>query len=195
MQIDGTAAAVLQTIRTRRSVRKFTTAAVSRQTLSTLLEAATWAPNHRHTEPWRFFVLEKDGPARRRIADLVADWTFHNVKNPTPERRQQSADAVREEVLDAPAFLYAFALPGRDEEVTRENYAATACAMHNMQLAAHAMGLAAGWSTGKVCLPEQLRAELGAGEDWQMVGALFIGYPDALPEAKRTPYSELTRWL
>ena len=52
---------VLDAIHARRTIREFTTEPVSNSDLETMIEAATWAPNHRGTEPWRFIVLEKDG--------------------------------------------------------------------------------------------------------------------------------------
>lgn len=166
-----------------------------RDVIETMLEAARWAPNHRQTEPWRFFVLEKDGETRRQVAQLIADWTFENVKNPTPERRIQSAEQARTEILESPAFMYVYAVPGPNEEVTRENYAATCCAVQNMSLAAHALGVAVGWSTGKPVKPENLAEMLGADPSWDVVGALYIGYPSQEPSAHRKPVEDVTTWL
>ncbi len=117
MQPGQTASAVLDTIRNRRNAREFTGDPVSRELLETILEAATWAPNHRNTEPWRFLALEAGGGARATIADAVAQWTMENALNPNLVRRERSAEAARREILDAPAFMYAFSVPGRDEEL------------------------------------------------------------------------------
>ena len=120
------------------------------------MEAVRWAPNHRNTEPWRIFVLERGGAKRNEIADLVAQWTYDSIKNPAPGRREDSAEAARQEIHDAPSFIYVYSVPGPTEEVTTENYAATCCAVQNMQLAAYAHGVAVGWSTGKPTKPERL---------------------------------------
>ncbi len=106
-----------------------------------MIEAATWAPNHRSTEPWRFIVLEKDGEMRTKIAQIVHDWTYENVKNPNPERRESSSKEAQQEILDAPAFMYVYSVQGRNEEVTKENYASTAIAVQNLMLAAHSLGI------------------------------------------------------
>jgi hypothetical protein len=45
-------------------------------------------------------------------------------------------------------LILAYSTLGRDEHETRENYAAVACAMQNIQLAAIEEGLVSGWSTG-----------------------------------------------
>ena len=81
----------MDVIRTRRTVRDFKDEPVPREKIDQIVEAATWAPNHRHTEPWRFIVLEKDGEARKKVADAVYEWTRQYVKNPNPERRAKSS--------------------------------------------------------------------------------------------------------
>jgi nitroreductase len=43
----------------RFSARKFTDAAVSEQTLHSLLEAARWAPSSRNEQPWAFIVAPR----------------------------------------------------------------------------------------------------------------------------------------
>ena len=188
---------VLEAIRTRRTTREFTGAPVSNDDLNTIIEAATWAPNHRSTEPWRFIVLGKDSDMRKQVARIVHDWTFENVKNPNPERRIANSAEAEKEILDAPAFMYVYALEGRNDEITHENYAATACAVQNLMLAAHSLGIGVGWSTGKPCLAG-VGTTIGAEPDWQIVGALYIGYPAGANSARsfstRAPVDDVTTW-
>src|SRR3954470_10762798 len=51
-----------EAIRERRSIKRFIDRPVSREEIEALLAAATLAPNHRLTNPWRFYVL---GPNAR----------------------------------------------------------------------------------------------------------------------------------
>ncbi|MSQ08591.1 MAG: hypothetical protein EXR57_01345 [Dehalococcoidia bacterium] len=187
--------AILDALRNRRTCRSFTSEPVPRGVVDAMLEAATWAPNHRLTNPWRFFVVENGGPVRHKIAELVHEWTYQNVKNPNEERRVQSAEQAKQEVLIAPVMLYVFTVPGRDEEETTENYAATCCAVQNLQIAAHAHGVAVGWSTGKPAKPAALPSLLGADPSWRLVAALFSGYPAQELKQERKPVSEVTKWL
>ena len=188
---------VLDAIRARRTVRDFTEASVSDSALELLIEAATWAPNHRSTEPWRFIVLGKDGDMRKKVAQIVHDWTYENVKNPHPERRTSSAKSAQQEILDAPAFMYVYSMQGRNDEITQENYAATSCAVQNLMLAAHSLGIGVGWSTGKPCLAN-VGTAIGAEPDWDIVGALYIGYPgeqeSQQSEVKRAAVNDVTIW-
>ncbi len=188
---------VLNAIKARRTTRDFTEDPVSNSAIELMIEAATWAPNHRNTEPWRFIVLSKDGEMRKKVAKIVHDWTYENIKNPNPERRKSSAREAQQEILDAPAFMYVYSVEGRDYEMTRENYSATSCAVQNLMLTAESIGIGVGWSTGKPCLAP-IDTAIGAEPDWDIVGALYIGYPTDSDEnkspRKRTPTNNITIW-
>ncbi|MBI4305268.1 MAG: nitroreductase [Chloroflexi bacterium] len=186
---------VLDAIRARRSVREFLDKPVPRGSLERMLDAARWAPNHRLTFPWRFFLLEKGGEMRARVASLSREWTFENNAQLPEPKRTQTADAARHELLKAPAFIYAYSVPGANEEVTRENYAAVCISCQNMQLVAVAEGLSMGWSTGRPTRHQDLGKTLGADPSWQLVGAFFIGYPAVQPKAQRAEITGHVSWL
>src|SRR5659263_104250 len=61
---------ILQAIKERRSIREFTGEAVSEEDLTTLVEAAIWAPSGKNNQPWRFVILT-DEEVRKNIADLT----------------------------------------------------------------------------------------------------------------------------
>ena len=188
-------AAVFDAIRMRRNTKRFADREVESELVARIIEVATWAPNHRHTEPWRFVVLPKGSDARAKVAELVHDWTYENVKNPNPERRASSAAEIRDEVMAIPAMVYIYSIPGRDAEMTQENYAAACCAAQNMQLAAHALGLAVGWSTGRTCKCAAVHEVLGAEPEWMVVGAFSIGYACDEQSAERAPVESVATWL
>ena len=175
--------------------KEFTGAEVPSASLRRMLDAAIWAPNHRLTNPWRFFVLKKDSPIRKQVAELAWQAAYDNVVNPNPEQKRASADASKNRVLDAPAMVYAYSLPGPNEETTQENYASVCCAVHNMALAAVAEGLVLDWSTGGINKLRGLSQILGADEDWAMVGALFIGEPANTPTSRRSAVPSIVSWL
>lgn len=49
---------VIEAIKTRKSIRKFTQKSVSDETLKEILEVATRAPSAENTQPWEFFILQ-----------------------------------------------------------------------------------------------------------------------------------------
>ncbi len=153
-------------------------------------------PNHRLTEPWRFFLLQHGGETRATVARLYSELTYPENAQLPDEQRLRVAEANRQELLDAPLFVYIYSVPGDNEEVTRENYAAVACAVQNFQLAAYADGFAAGWSTGGATRHAELAKTLGADPSWQLVGALFVGRPARIPRAQRKiQVEDCARWL
>ena len=51
---------VLETIKTRRSVRAYTAQAPETDDLATILEAAKYAPNGMHLESWHFTAIQNE---------------------------------------------------------------------------------------------------------------------------------------
>lgn len=68
--VTSPATGVLEAIRARRSAGRVRAECPPKALIEQLLEAATWAPNHRLTEPWRFFVLA--GEAREELGEAIA---------------------------------------------------------------------------------------------------------------------------
>jgi nitroreductase len=187
--IPRTRVSVYQALYDRRMAWKFKAEPVPREAIERMLDAAVWAPNHRLTEPWRFFVLEKGSPARQRAADLAYDYGLQrNNDSVRAERARQTA-------LEPPVLVYVYCVPGPNEEVTRETYAAVWCAVQNISLAGVAEGLAVTWETGGPTRHPNLREALGAAEDWIMVAMLSIGVPAEAPSSRRTPVGEFVRWM
>ena len=184
-----TAVSVYEAMYGRRMNNEFSAAVPPRDALQRMLDAAIWAPNHRLTNPWRFFVLEKGGVKRAEIAQLAYDNLYQRSGN------HENANGSRQRVLDAPALIYVYSIPADSAEMTQENYAAACCAVQNLLLAAVAEGLAGDWSTGNTTKHPGLAAALGAAPDWMMVGALFIGQPARPSASLRTARDGVTQWL
>jgi nitroreductase len=188
VSIPETNVTIYQALYGRRMAWKFKDELVPREKVERMLDVAAWAPNHRLTEPWRFFVLEKASPARRKAAELAYDFALEH--SDTPAR----ALAARHKVLDPPLVVYVYCVPGPNENVTRENYAAVCCAIQNICLAGVAEGVAVAWETGGPTRHADLKAALGAAEDWIMAAMLSVGVPAATSVARRTRVSNFVKW-
>jgi nitroreductase len=86
--------AVIEAIKMRRSVKKFRPdQSPSKDAISALLEAATWAPNHHMTEPWSFVVIANDD--RIKLAEAMTS-AYVAAAGATPPRpkvwREKRAD-------------------------------------------------------------------------------------------------------
>lgn len=173
----------------RRSAWKFSGQPVDRMAIERMLDAAVWAPNHRLTEPWRFFVLEPGSAARAEAAELAGQFQMERTSD------QRRAAAARQKVLEPPVVIYVYAVPGPDEATTKENYASVCIAAHNIALAGAAEGLAVTWETGGATRHPGLKALLGAEDSWEMATMLLIGHPGEHPVSRRSPASGFTRWF
>ena len=189
IEIPETDTSVYEAIYRRRMAWRFKDEPVSREVVNRILDTAIWAPNHRLTEPWRFFVIEKDTETRRKVAQLAYDYSLEGTSN------KGRAEAARQKVLEPPILVYVYNKPGDSEEVTRENYASVCCAVQNISLAGVAEGLTVTWETGRTTRSPKLGKALGAKKKWQMVGALSIGVPDEELNPSRTPVARFAIWV
>ena len=167
----------------RRSAWKFSGRPVDLMAVERMLDAAIWAPNHRLTEPWRFFVLEQASSERTKAAELAVEFQLERTGD------QRRADAARQKVLEPPVVIYVYTVPGPDDETTKENYDLVCIAAHNISLAGAAEGLAVTWETGGVMPHPGLGKMLGAGDSWQMTAMLMVGHPGEHPVSRRSPVS------
>lgn len=180
---------VSEAIRTRRSIRTFTDRPVLRADIERLLDAAVRAPNHRHTEPWRFYVL---GPAARRAyGAALGARKARRVEDP------EAARAVLDKVAGAheqlPALIAVAMVQDDNPEIREEDYAAVFMGLQNLALEAHAMGLGTHLKTGAVMDDPAARAAVGVPEGERVVALVEVGEPDATPDGpKRAPASERT---
>lgn len=178
---------VADALRQRRTVNFFTDQAVDESLIREAVRVARWAPNHRLTEPWRFFHL---GPeSRRAVIDLAV--------RPIAEARGEAAARARRERLEAvPQWLVLTCSIAEDPLVAQEDYAATACAAQNMLLYLSTAGLGCKWTTGPVTRdPELLRLLNLQPEAHRVVGLFWIGHPAQAPESRRAPVAEVYQRL
>ena len=187
--VPDTGVSVYEALYRRRMAWTFKDQPVARDALARMLDTAVWAPNHRLTEPWRFFVLEQGSAALEHLAGMAHDFALQRSGN------AQRAEATRDSLLKTPVVIFMYSTPGRDEEGTRENYAAVCCAAHNIALAGVAEGLAVTWETGGPTRHPDLGRTLGAEDDWELATMLSIGYADEDPPSQRTPVSNFVQWL
>ena len=183
---------VLEAIRTRRSIGKVGPERPPKEVIERVLEAATWAPTHHKTQPWRFYVLT--GPAREALGEVMAECKAAHVPGHKAEAKMEKA---RKKPLRAPVVIAVAVQPSTDEDVVEiEEIAATAAAVENMLLAAHGMGLGAMWRTGDACYDPKMQAFFGLQEPARLLGFVYLGYPAmSPPRASRIPAEELTVWM
>jgi nitroreductase len=183
---------ILEPIEARRSIKEFTDRATTREEIERLLESAILAPNHRMTEPWRFYVM---GPeARRAYGRTLGARKAKRVED--PEAAAQILKKVEEKHAALPAMLAVSIVLADDPEIREEDYAAAFMAIQNLSLAAVAAGLGTHLKSGAVMEDPRAREAVGVPEGERIVATLELGEPASVPEPKsRTAASDLTTWL
>ena len=156
---------VLEAIRARRSIKRFTPEPVTRDQIEALLDAATLAPNHRLTQPWRFYVL---GPAARHAYGLALGERKAR-KQPDPASGQVLRDTVAREHADIPCMLAVAVVEAADPEIAKEDFAAAMMAVQTLSLAALELGLGTHIKTGGVMDDAAARAAAGVAENERIV--------------------------
>jgi nitroreductase len=186
---------VIRAIETRQSMGRVKQDPVPRELIERILESAVHAPNHKLTEPWRFHVFTGKGRgelarARAEMARLQAE-----AEGEDEELAAGRISRERKKAFRAPVIIAVICKAGRDEVETLENYAACACAVQNMQLTAHSLGLGSMWRTGQVAYHDHMREFFGLKEGDSIVAYLHVGYPDMDERPRRRqPAREKTVW-
>ena len=182
---------VSEAISTRRSIKKFTSRSVTREEIETLLAAAVAAPNHRLTQPWRFYVL---GPEARQAYGLVlGDRKARKVEDPAAARVLRDTVAAEHRAL--PAMLIVAVVDNENPEIREEDYAAVMMAIQNLALAALELGLGTHVKTGAVMSDPAARAAAGVKDNERIMAVVNIGEPVEIPAAKkREPATAFTTW-
>lgn len=187
---------IFEIIEKRRSVARLLPQPVERATIEKVLSAALWAPNHHHTEPWHFFVLQND--ARQKLADAIMENFHRDHPDATPQEIEKAQKKNPRRIMESPLVIVVSSEMGKDENETLENYAACVCAVQNILLAAEALGLGAYWRTGDgaYTAPNAVKELLELPEESTLVAFLLMGYPEGNTKtAKRKPLTEKVTWL
>ncbi|WP_110929173.1 nitroreductase family protein [Bacillus massiliglaciei] len=188
---------VLTAIKTRRSIGLVKQEPVPKEMIETLLEAATWAPCHHRTEPWRFFVMTGEG--RNALSDTFVKMAKAKMEEPLSEEDQKKLEKEKNKPLRAPVVIAVAVKPAEDNPkvVLEEEFAAGHAAVQNLLLAAHSLGLGAVWRTGAVCSAPEIRELFHLQGKAEIIGFVYVGYPDLKkdPVAKRKPVSDVTQWM
>lgn len=168
---------VFEAIKTRRSVRAFTSQDVSEETVEKLIDAARWAPSAGNIQPWEFIVV-RNLEIKRELARAALGQTF---------------------IEEAPVIIVVCA----NEQRSASGYGSrganlyclqdTAAAIQNLLLASHALGLGACWVGA--FHEEEARRTLNIPYGVRPVAIIPIGHPAEKPHARpRRPISQIVHY-
>lgn len=156
--------AAIDNIMTRTSVRDYTDAPISKETLDTLLRAGMAAPTAGNKQPWKFIAVTE----RARLDSLASgNWRM--------AAKAQAAIVVCGDTSNV--------FPGEGKDYWVQDCSA---ATENILLAAHAVGLGAVWCG---CYPisdrvAMVRRIFSIPEEIVPMSIVMLGYPTQATEPK-----------
>ena len=184
-------------LRHRRSIKPAdldTQRPVEKALLLELLENATWAPTHGLTEPWRFFVFERE--ARLRLSEVLQD--VYRKTTPVDEFREDKLEKMgRNPALSAAVIGVVMERRGGAKIPELEEFAAVACAVQNLMLSATAAGLGCYWSSPPLLETKDFKEWLGICAEDRCVGLIYLGWPKPgfmWPRSVRQPVENKITW-
>lgn len=160
---------VIETIYKRRSIRKYLDKTVEKDTIITLLKAATAAPTAANCQPWEFIVIDEV----KKISKLKESLIFARYNAPVA-------------IVVCGNMKLAFKGPGQEMWVQD-----CSAAIENMLIAATSIGLGTVW-IGVYPIESNikpLKKILNIPEHVTPLGIVYVGYPAEDKEA-RTRFDE-----
>ena len=99
---------ILNLMKNRRSIRKYSVRKISKKILNEILDAARWAPSAHNAQPWRFMILNET-EEKKVLAEVMAKaWIMDLVKNQIPlEHAKELAQCSIERFTRAPTLIIA----------------------------------------------------------------------------------------
>jgi nitroreductase len=170
-------------VRARRSIDFFAPEPVGTERLQEAIELARWAPNHRLTEPWRFYVI---GP---KTAEALAQFGAEFDRSRKGER---AGEARLARLRAVPGFFVLTCRRSEDDLLQREDYAACCCAAQNVLLYLWSCGIGSKWTTGGMTRERGFCELVGIDPDAEsVVGFFWYGRAKVVPSQKRRDVSEI----
>lgn len=183
---------LMEAIKTRRSIRKFTDEPVPMEKIEKILEAAMWAPSGQNLQPWYFVVLTKEEDLSFLFSELGTTAFSERKKL---EARFKNHPEVVEETMEfmkamggARTIMLAFLnKPDYSEDMIPSCVESVSAAMQNAVLMAHAEGVASCWVEA-VCRAGDALHDKFAPDHGKLIGGIILGYPAMeAREIKRKP--------
>jgi nitroreductase len=188
-------------IKTRRSVRKYQSKSVPKQSISEVLEAANLAPTATNRQPWDFVVVHRSYLDRLdqlfreafagRVASISED-TMRQAIRDLPIPVDESGDKLK-----GLGHFYRTLGKETDPWVWKNNISDASAATENLLLAAWDKGLGTCWLTGPLkTRADMIASFLGIDENREIVAIVALGYPDHKPAMPpKQDISQKVRWI
>ncbi|WP_078381141.1 nitroreductase family protein [Sutcliffiella halmapala] len=175
---------IRKVIRERRTIRSFIDKDIPTKLLVELLQDASFAPNHKHREPWSFILFRDEAKEKLSEAALKRVRESEKMKALTSEKQVEKINKMKNIYQQCPAHLIVLCDVSDNKKVYQEDYAATSAFIQNFQLLAWDHGIGMVWKTPLFIEDPSFFDELGINATKKIVGLLHIGYPLDIPKTR-----------
>ena len=156
---------LVDTVLSRRSVRRYDPKEIPKDVLDQILEAGRQAPSAANKQPWHFIVLS-DSEIKKELSKGL----FNRF------------------IKDAPVTIVGCA--HKDRIAGKWSIVSTTIALQNMVVAAWGMGVGSCWIGD--FNEERVKRLLSIPEGWNIVALVTFGYPAEKPQSrKKKPVEEI----
>ena len=182
-------------INSRRTIYRFSDKPVSESDLEIGFTAANNAPCHKHTFPWKFYVLGQKtrGMLLDRVVELAKEKAYKKGDLDKDLANQKAISKIR----DIPVVIAVTTkLTPDDQFREQEDFAATVCSLHNLVLSLWDLGIGSQWSTGSITRDSSTYKHLEIDDQKErIIGFLKIGYPEKIPDKKTVNSDQFKHYL
>jgi len=178
---------VLETIKNRRSIRKYKEDQIEAEKLAAIIEAGLYAPSGHNKQPWHFTILQN-----KKIMDKISEGTKEMLlDSETPIFRRMAKNKNFHILYNAPTVII---VSGKREGAYSMD-ADLAAATQNILLASESLGISSCWiglvvayfNKGNDTVAKN--EEIGIPEGYEVQYAITLGY-SAL-EGKTEPHKRV----
>jgi len=180
-------------IQSRRSIfpNQYIEKEISDEAIMKILENANWAPNHRHTEPWRFKIFKGEG-LKKLSEYLGKQYKEKFVGDKFSELKYKKT--VKKPLQCASIIGICMQRDPKKSVPEWEEIAAVSCAVQNMWLSCTALGIGAYWSSPALITGKNEIMNLAEGET--CLGLFYMGFWDVISlDSKRGEIENKIQWI
>ncbi len=181
----------LEVLRTRRSIRKYKSQAISKEQVLELLDLCRYAANAHNSQPYRFIILLNSSIKKSLIEAMAARYKSDlQGDGVTKSAIANIISTSSSRFLEAPILILAcLTMEDMDEysDSDRKNseyimgVQSVANALQNLLLIAHAKGLGACWYCAPLFCPDIVKSILNLPDNYIPQAFITIGIPDEVP--------------
>jgi len=194
---------IIQSIESRRSIRRFKPTKVPRSLIRAALDLARWAPSAHNAQPWRIVVIDDDQVKKRLATEMGKAWLSDMLEDGIPRDKAEELVKLKswDRITKSPIVVIACLTMDEmhkysDARRQRAEYVmavqGVAAYIQTLLLIVHYYGLGACWICAPLFCKDVIRKVLGLPREFEPQAMIIIGYADEeLLRPTRKPLDEI----